>query len=640
MAGLNMDLNIDYLLRWHSTALENGYYSPSGTGDAFPMVIISGDGESLFDQAARMAKALVPDYILTCNRNGELRVIVDPMLQEIADRTAVSQASIGASNWLGVNWERMRPPRIHWNWGEAIVASSSEITAVFCTAPGETPGQGLSSVTSGYQLTQSQETLNANEGHRYGRSNAVNGLIPVRLAVDPGADPADMTWVTLTVPDAYTRRKIGFSAARCLVDEVNISYEYSRTGLVTRVELLLEEETSGTPAVTYVPPNPDWEPPIIPPIEPPPPGPIPQGTGFGTLYLWTNGVLGRTRAFSADSPTYSNITPSGTFSFRDFILDPHSPSTTAYHLSVGTNGGVRKSTNMDEATPTWSLVLTIAAIETATSGTVSNLFLIRGSINQLDYIGFLAYVIIAGGTIFVFIYSENGGTSWNYSTITAFATGFSSWDIVPHTIGGSLTLYAYLHRNNDSYIYKSTNKGATWAYVDDFGLASGDRTLLCHCPYEGNTDGLLLFLAYLSPGTDSGAFFKSTDGGATRNLIADPSDGMSNEGTRIGRNGIEAYTEDSDLLFWWTAGDDGLYTSIDGGANWTLKSATGLTGEPVAAGGFPYNGQQYYVVTTTGIFVSVDGGNSFVNKTGDWSFGFTASGSEPYHNIIVPDWTE
>jgi hypothetical protein len=115
---------------------------------------------------------------------------------------------------------------------------------------------------------------------------------------------------------------------------------------------------------------------------------------------------------------------------------------------------------------------------------------------------------------------------------------------------------------------------------------------------------------------------------------------MSNEGTQIGRNGFEAYTEDSDLLFWWTAGDDGLYTSIDGGANWTLKSATGLTGEPVAAGGFPYNGQQYYVVTTTGIFVSVDGGNSFVNKTGDWSFGFTASGSEPYHNIIVPDWTE
>jgi hypothetical protein len=67
---------------------------------------------------------------------------------------------------------------------------------------------------------------------------------------------------------------------------------------------------------------------------------------------------------------------------------------------------------------------------------------------------------------------------------------------------------------------------------------------------------------------------------------------------------------------------------------------TGLSGVPTAGGGFPTDGEQYYVVTDSGIFVTIDAGANFIDTTGDWAFGFTGSGTAPYHNIIVPDWTE
>ena len=50
----------------------------------------------------------------------------------------------------------------------------------------------------------------------------------------------------------------------CLV-ELSIFYDYRREGVVTTAELLWEEETSGSPAVTYTPPDVDWDPPYIPP---------------------------------------------------------------------------------------------------------------------------------------------------------------------------------------------------------------------------------------------------------------------------------------------------------------------------------------------------------------------------------------
>jgi len=271
MTAPNMDKYLHYLLHWHSTALEVADWSWSGTTTTYPFVVLGNAGESLWDQIARRAKALVPDYVLGCNTHGQLQTIVDPMLQDSGSRTATVQATLEEADWQSIRYTHQRPPRAHWLRGEAILASNTTLAAIFCIAPGESPGQGETPFSQGEQLAPSQAALNACEGHRYGRHNASQGYFSIILAEgdDQGIEPADMTWVRLNVSaDTAAQRGLTFSNERGLVREMNVRYDHTRTGLVKSVELLWERETSGTPAVTVLLPagglpNPEWEPPDL-----------------------------------------------------------------------------------------------------------------------------------------------------------------------------------------------------------------------------------------------------------------------------------------------------------------------------------------------------------------------------------------
>ncbi|HUW09142.1 MAG TPA: hypothetical protein VM537_05395, partial [Anaerolineae bacterium] len=271
MTAPNMDKYLHYLLHWHSTALEVADWSWSGTTTAYPFVVLGNAGESLWDQLARRAKALVPDYILGCNTHGQLQTIVDPMLQDSGSRTVTVQATLEEADWQSIRYTHQRPPRAHWLRGEAILASNTTLAAIFCIAPGESPGQGETPFSQGEQLAASQAALNACEGHRYGRHNAPQGYFNIILAEgdDQSIEPADMTWVRLNVSvDTAAQRGLTFTNERGLVREVNVCYDHTRTGLVKSVELLWERETSGTPAVTVLLPagglpDPEWEPPDL-----------------------------------------------------------------------------------------------------------------------------------------------------------------------------------------------------------------------------------------------------------------------------------------------------------------------------------------------------------------------------------------
>jgi len=267
----NMDKYLHYLLHWHTTALEVADWSWSGTTTAYPFVVLGNSGESLWDQLARRAKALVPDYILGCNTHGQLQTIVDPMLQDAGSRAATVQATLEEADWSSIRYTHQRPPRAHWLRGEAILASNTTLAAIFCIAPGESPGQGETPFSQGEQLAASQAALNACEGHRYGRHNAPQGYFSILLAEgdDQSIEPADMTWVRLNVSaDTAAQRGLTFSNERGLVREMNVRYDHARTGLIKSVELLWERETSGTPAVTVLLPagglpDPEWEPPDV-----------------------------------------------------------------------------------------------------------------------------------------------------------------------------------------------------------------------------------------------------------------------------------------------------------------------------------------------------------------------------------------
>jgi hypothetical protein len=131
-------------------------------------------------------------------------------------------------------------------------------------------------------------------------------------------------------------------------------------------------------------------------------------------------------------------------------------------------------------------------------------------------------------------------------------------------------------------------------------------------------------------------YLVSTDGGVTWTGI-NPSADMDFIG--FNRTPIQSWTRDNQQLYCFgsVASSDNkeFWHSTNQGATWTKRTSDG-TFVARGAGGFPYNGSQFYVLGLAGIFVSIDGGYTWVNKTGNWAFGFSYSAASG--GVIVPVW--
>lgn len=624
MKDANMDKYLHYLLHWHSTALLVADWSWSNAGSLYPFVVLGSEAATLFEQVNRRALSIVPNYLLTCNTLGQMKTLIDPMVQAVADRTSTIQATLTADNWLGIEFTHQRSPRSHWLRGEAILAHATQISPIFCVAPGDTPGQGQTETPHGEQLARTQADLNTAEGHRYARLNAPETPFTITLTDDYDIEPANMTWVKLTLDAAYAaQRGLSFTEARGLPLEINITYDTSRTGTVKTVQLLWERETSGNPAVTYIVPSANQP---TPPYVPPPSGntPLPSGAGFGRVYTLVDSTLGRTDAFSAASPAWVDISPSGGLTLYHLMLDPWSPATTGY---LATDDGLYKSTNLDNASPTWAAVLDAADILSGTGQTLGLMSMAAGSIHQQNYV----VCFYSAGTHARCSFSENGGSSWTHGLISSdFSSLTSVSGAVADRQGGFLNiLYSGHNTSGGRKLFKSTNKGATWTAVYTESNTTATRSVCFHVPYKNNVAGDVV---YWSLATISGSVSSryTLNGGST----ASEMNGNAKTNTK---HGIGTYTQDRNLVYHWKA-DNTFWLSGNGGISWIQKSASGLSGDVRAAGGFPYASGQFYALTTAGIFVSVDGGETFIDKTGDWAFGFTIA--QYYGGTIVPLWTE
>lgn len=639
MADPNMDRYIDHILRWHSTAFEVAHFTLSGTGSSYPFVILGSDAGSIWEQAARRAQSLVPDYVLTCNTKGQLAINPDPIIQATADRTATVQAALTESDWSNIRYTHQRPARVHWLRSEAVLASASTIAAMFCVAPDNTPGQGTAEQTHGEQLAINQSDLNTAEGNRYARLNAENTFFSITLAEgsDQSIEPSAMTWVTMVISAATAaQRGLTLSTARGLVHEINISYRHERTGLTKTVVLTWEQETSGLPATTHIPPttniNIDYEP-LPNSGYDSDPAPVTAGDGFGTVYVMDDNALYRTRDFSATSPTWTDISGAASGDeFHDWILDPFRPTTTGYLL---TDGGVYKFTDLDQVTPTVNQVLTAAAFLTATSSAGGfYAWKIIGSINQDGYFAFVATTEDGGSgdphdsTELWCVYTSNSGSTWSYVLIfsgTGTVRHTGGFDYVPHLVGGAIRLYvAFINATTFSrtYLNRSDDGGATWSnpYSIAGEIGGADGGVLCHCPYDGNTDGNTVFWG-TEPASSLNTTWKSTNGGANSTQIDLQSidAGAENGGTKAKRTGVETYPQDNNLVYIWYGNNvDNVLISIDGGSSFSQQATAVISGTTVfASGGFPYNNVQFYALTDDGAFVSTDAGVNWVDKTGD-----------------------
>jgi len=214
------------------------------------------DGGNLYDQMHQQALALVPDHQFTCNRFGQLLTPVDPMLQDSGDRTSTIQTTLAGDDWSELEYTSQFWPRFHWLREEAMKSSNSDLAGYFSISPGESPGMGEGSKPQGEQLALSQADLNASCGHRYERLNAK--LSPFRITLADGNDrdiePADLTWVKLTIDAAYAaQRGLSFTEARGLPLAVEYRYSHTSTGLAVEIVVTWEKETIGIPGATYTP---------------------------------------------------------------------------------------------------------------------------------------------------------------------------------------------------------------------------------------------------------------------------------------------------------------------------------------------------------------------------------------------------
>lgn len=253
-------------------------------------------------------------------------------------------------------------------------------------------------------------------------------------------------------------------------------------------------------------------------------------------------------------------------------------NSTAY---LSTYAGTAKSTNLDEATPSWSIVGNVTSAGTAVYAFDAN-----------------NIVSAMSGTPY---YSTDGGT-----TFTA-GTGSSSGSIVDFAYNGS-TLYM-ASTGATSYVDMSTDNGVTWTnYLsgsysisaidflsdgrmvvglgDNEGIYVYDGTTWASLSTEASTysisdvlvDGSNVYAAATGgTSSDFGVVFQSTDSGATWN-VRNEDDGLASDGS-YHTLGADPNINDVIIVSSGRPASEGyLYKSADGGVTWDLFY-TGLKDE-------------------------------------------------------------
>lgn len=633
MANPTMDRYLHYLLQWHSTVLDVADWTWTGTGSAYPFRLLGSDGQSLYDQVQRRANALVPDYHFTCNRRGQLRTVVDPMLQDEGDRTSTEQATITLADWSAVRYERTRPPRVHWLRSNAIQARTDQVATLFCLAPGDVPGQGEQELDHGEQLAKTQSDLNAVTGHRYARINAPQSKFTVTLTSsdDLGLEPADMTWVRLLV-GAGQRVPGQVFDRRGLVQEINIRYDHQRTGLVRTVELVWERETVGTPAVTVIPaaaepvPDGDW---WGGPVEPPP-----EPSAFDFLYAGNNnivlidnyGSLFRTSNFQDSTPIWDYV-PGNSFGMpfspgtsaaeiQSWAVDPFSPLYRGTgsevngwfvirgHVTSG-GGGIYRVTDLF-GTPGATLVKSLPFHSGHSNRRVIRASFGRYQENEADnpwlvvvsHYDETAATPQASDGIWV-TYSTDGGQTWSTETqinantwTNAFQPGIQARNLAglslylsPRTPG---LAYAIFYSSTDdppaTAGYMSTDWGATWEAADTGDLALIPTHQLgggIHVPWAGNDLEQIVYhgrAAFASTTAPSSWRLYRVNGNTAVDIS--PSNSGSSYGLIAGEFCIRTYSGNRNYLVACGVSEDSwsfgfpnnyaVFVSDDAGDTWSL----------------------------------------------------------------------
>jgi hypothetical protein len=225
-------------------------------------------------------------------------------------------------------------------------------------------------------------------------------------------------------------------------------------------------------------------------------------------------------------------------------------------------------------------------------------------------------------------YSLDGGATWTPFPVQPY-TGGTSGDIIAPSIDNIFALIG-----GGGYVYRSTNRGASWTQLSLPGASSSESNNL-HCGYNCRkhlfaVDGAnpnTVYLYFYTHGV-----YRSTDSGATWTLV---SSNAFDAGNMYWHTKLRSVPGQSGHLFMTAgqAGSDGqqnpantnLWRSRDGGTTWT--QVAGMAEPYDVALGKPAPGASYpaiYVVgwynKVYGIWLSRDNASTWTN-IGPFPFG-------------------
>ena len=260
-----------YLLYWHSTALEVAdLLLEVQLLNFFKFVVLGSDRQNLYAQVNSLAQMITPDHRLCCSRQGQMRLPVDPMIQNKNDRlysAAYVWDTLDDTDWQEIRYTYRRAPRVQQIRAVALLSSDqyvvvdglNTIAVIASLAPGGAHGQGEQYLETDQRIAGDQFQLNISEGNRYARLNSRYGRFAIVLPFERMNTNLDLSlprWVNVTITGAnHPEREVAvsFSNQPGIVYEMSITYDYQEQGLVRTVTLQWEMETYGPPAQTYNP---------------------------------------------------------------------------------------------------------------------------------------------------------------------------------------------------------------------------------------------------------------------------------------------------------------------------------------------------------------------------------------------------
>lgn len=610
----------DYLLRWHSTALELADFHPYAT--EYPVATVDSDGQSLFNQTDTCIERIACN--LTCDREGALWITGDQQLLATADQIAEFPGSMPERSTVSVltldenidftdfRYKHVPHPRHHWLNAGALASSTANaadlqgIDTRFVISPGTVPGQGLGAATDNEQVVNTVAEVRIVAGNRYSAYlNAPHETFTIKIAHPNrcGVDPAYGEWITLNLTAATAaQRGLTFTSARFLVRRIDwdIDQKYgNRTQTWT-----VEKEQWGYPATVlpqrenYAPP---YEVPEISTIEPTVSTFVDEdGSAPITLYVllrtgrfFRGGWNGARFVFEEMSPSGGQRTAIGATSPPNiaamFIFDPYDYKRVIIYASLG----VAICDDVTAAVPTWTTVTGFlpSGVSYLHYGGVNGIMRgeIVGSGLRRNWFGWIYLPSTGNGAGFQYT-TDNFVTFGNIDLDTSDAYANDLWrksglTMSSHTAG---KLWAGTGRD----VYVSTNWGVSWAQETyPFGSTVTDQTGAWQPPLNmpfavagggNNTANASLFSYLVNPST--GHRYVAVTG-RTPFRIADDS---------LPRSGSwHSFTLDANYLAAITGSNSGVhvYTTEDNGQSWVEKTATsgGVSKNYESMNGWPGN---------------------------------------------------